>query len=62
MTKRTRFSPLSHEDEIYFSNGLILAVVRRGMENIVPCGKTVLHDKVILYTKKDIRDSVEINL
>lgn len=120
----------SRVDEIYFPKGLILAVVRRGNENIVPRGNTILEagdklivgaegykdeigiklrelvlrekhpwvgtaikdldisrqtlivmvrrgdsvlipngslvleegDMVILYTKKDIRDSVEINL
>lgn len=59
-------------EKIFLPPGLILAVICRGNRTIVPRGDTVLEagdklvigaeDMVIMYTKRDVRDSVEINL
>lgn len=46
------------------SRQTLIVMVRRGDEIIIPDGSLVLHagDMVILYTKREVRDSVEIGL
>lgn len=50
-------------DEIYFPKGLILAVVRRDTENIVPHGNTVLVDgDKLIVGAEGYKDEIGIKL
>ena len=46
------------------SRKTLIVIVQRGEKILIPSGSLVLRaeDKVILYTKRDVRDSVEIEV
>ncbi len=50
--------------DLDISRQTLIVMVRRGNKIIIPNGSLVLQaeDMVIMYTKRDVRDSVEINL
>ena len=50
--------------DLDISRQTLIVMVRRGDRIIVPNGSLVLNegDMVIMYTKKDIRDSIEVSL
>lgn len=50
--------------ELDISRQTLIVMVRRGDQSMIPTGSFVMEagDKVVLYTKRMLRDSVEINL
>ena len=50
--------------ELDISRQTLIVMVRRGEKILIPNGSLVMEvgDMLVLYSKKDIRDSVEINL